>query len=227
MCGRYALTQSPSAYADWFGVDAIKTEALEPNYNVAPTDPVYAVAEYDDERQLGVFRWGLLPWFSKDRRQAARHINARIETVAQKASFKDSFATKRCLIPADGFYEWERLGEDKGKLPHFIHADDDGPIAFAGLWATWKDPETEEKVRTCTILTGPPDATVKPLHDRMPVILEPALWDGWLDLDLQDPDQVHKLLAGRKAVPLAEHAVSTLVNSVKNNLPELIEPLRG
>ena len=227
MCGRYALAQSPSAYADWFGVDAILTEALEPNYNVAPTDPVYAVAEYEEERQLGVFRWGLVPWFSKDRRQAARHINARIETVAEKASFKESFTTKRCLVPADGFYEWERLGEDKGKLPHFIYPDGGGALAFAGLWATWKDPETKEKVRTCTILTGPPNDVVKPLHDRMPVILEPELWDLWLDTDLRDPDQVHKLLANRKAVPLAEHAVSTLVNSVKNNLPELIDPLRS
>ncbi len=100
-------------------------------------------------------------------------------------------------------------------------------MAFAGLWATWKDPETEEKVRTCTILTGPPNDTVKPLHDRMPVILEPELWDGWLATDLQDPEEIHRMLAKRQAVPLAEHAVSTLVNSVKNNLPELIEPLRN
>lgn len=225
MCGRYALTQSPSAYADWFGVDVVKTEALAPNYNVAPTDPVYAVAEHDDERQLGTFRWGLLPWFAKDRRSAAKHINARIETVAEKASFKDSFARKRCLIPADGFYEWERR-EGKGKLPHYIYSEPGTPLALAGLWATWKDPETEERVRTCAILTGPPDDTVRPLHDRMPVMLEPELWDGWLDTDNQDPERIMELLGRRQTVPLAEHAVSTLVNSVKNNIPELIEPLR-
>lgn len=225
MCGRYALSQSPSAYADWFGADAVKTEALAANYNVAPTDPVYAAAEYHGERQLGSFRWGLIPWFAKDRKSAARSINARVETVATKASFKDSFGRRRCLIPADGFYEWQRLGEGKGKLPHYIYASDGGPLAFAGLWASWKDPETDERVRTCTILTGEPSELVRPIHDRMPVILDREVWDEWLG-ESDDVDRLIELLRTRPPVDLAMHPVSTLVNSVKNNLPELIEPLR-
>lgn len=225
MCGRFALTQSPSIYADYFGVDAIKTEALAPNYNVAPTDEVYGVATQDSERQLGVFRWGLIPWYSKDRKVAARHINARIETVSTKASFKDSFARKRCIVPADGFFEWEPK-EGKGKLPHYVHQDGGAPIGFAGLWASWKDPESGDRVRTCTILTGDPDSVVRPIHDRMPVMLAPEVWDAWLDPDIDDVDALLDLLHTRPSVVLAEHPVSTLVNSVHNNVPEIIEPLR-
>jgi len=224
MCGRYVLSQRASVYADWFGAGVVKTEELAPNYNVAPTDPVYAVAEYEGERQLGSFRWGLVPWFSKDRKTAARHINARVETVATKPSFKDSLVSKRCLVPADGFYEWQRMPDDKGKLPHFIHSASAEPLAFAGLWASWKDPETNERLKTCTILTGEPSALVKPIHDRMPVILDRALWDAWLGAS-EDVEELLGLLTSRPPVDVALHPVSTLVNSVKNNLPELIEPL--
>lgn len=225
MCGRFALSQSPSAYADWFGAGMVMTEELAPNYNVAPTDPVYAVADHEGDRQLGSFRWGLIPWFAKDRKVAARHINARIETVATKPSFKDSFAKKRCLIPADGFYEWQEMPEGKGKLPHFIHSADGGPLAFAGLWASWKEPESGDRIKTCTILTGDPVAAVAPIHDRMPVILDRSLWDAWLG-ETDDVDELAQLLKSRPAPELALHPVSTLVNSVKNNLPELVEPLR-
>ncbi|MEE8332186.1 MAG: SOS response-associated peptidase [Acidimicrobiia bacterium] len=222
MCGRFVLSQRASVYADWFGAGVIKTEELAPNYNVAPTDLVYAVAEYQGDRQLGSFRWGLVPWFSKDRKTAARHINARVETVATKPSFKDSFTTKRCLVPADGFYEWQRM--DKGKLPHYIHSTDGGPLAFAGLWASWKDPQTEERFKTCTILTGEPTELVKPIHDRMPVMIDRSLWDAWLGPS-DDVEELLGLLRSRKPVEVALHPVSSLVNSVKNNLPELIEPL--
>jgi putative SOS response-associated peptidase YedK len=224
MCGRFTLTQSPSIYADYFGVEAVKTEALASNYNVAPTDPVYAVATRESERQLGVFRWGLIPWYAKDRKVAARHINARVETVATKASFKDSFVRKRCIVPADGFFEWEPK-QGKGKLPHYIHQDGGAPIGFAGLWASWKDPESGDRVRTCTILTGDPDPVVKPIHDRMPVMLAPEVWDTWLDPANEDAEDLLELLRTRPAVTLAEYAVSTLVNNVRNNVPEIIEPL--
>ncbi len=222
MCGRFVLSQRASVYADWFGAGVIKTEELAPNYNVAPTDLVYAVAEHHEDRQLGSFRWGLVPWFSKDRKTAARHINARVETVATKPSFRDSFTTKRCLVPADGFYEWQRM--DKGKLPHYIHSTDGDPLAFAGLWASWKDPETEERFKTCTILTGEPTELVKPIHDRMPVMIDRSLWDAWLSPS-DDVEELLELLRSRKPVKVALHPVSSLVNSVKNNLPELIEPL--
>lgn len=226
MCGRFTLSQDPDVYATYFGADAVRTEALAPSYNVAPTDPVYAVAEHDGERLLGSFRWGLIPWFAKDRKVAARNINARVETAAEKPTFRDAFAKRRCLIPADGFYEWEKLGEGKGKLPHYIYATDRTPLAFAGLWGSWRDPETEARIRTCTILTGSPDPLVRPIHDRMPVILPARTWDDWLDRETQDVARISALLRDAEGPSLAEHPVSSLVNSVKNNLPDLIEPLR-
>jgi putative SOS response-associated peptidase YedK len=224
MCGRFVQAQTPDVYARFFGAEPVVTEALAPSYNVAPTDAVYAVAEHDGERQLGTFRWGLLPFWAKDRKMAARNINARVETAADKPAFRDSFASRRCLIPADGFYEWERK-EKGGKLPHYVHAEGAAPLAFAGLWARWRDPETEERLTTCTILTGEPSELVEPIHDRMPVVLPPDTWDEWLDRDNTDVDRLRALLAARSEVPLAEHAVSTLVNKVANNVPECIVPL--
>jgi putative SOS response-associated peptidase YedK len=223
MCGRFVQAQAPGAYADYFGVDLVETEALPVSYNVAPTDRVYAVAEFEGTRRLGTFKWGLLPWFAKDRKMAARAINARVETAAEKPTFRDSFARRRCLIPVDGFYEWER--KVKGKLPHYIYAPDGSPLPLAGLWSSWKDPETGERVTTCTVLTGPPTEVVAPLHDRMPVVIPRAQWDAWLDPDERDPERVAALLKAAASPDLAEHPVSTLVNKVQNNIPELIDPL--
>lgn len=222
MCGRFVQASDPAVYADFFGATEIATEALQPSYNVAPTDPVYAVAEHDGVRSLGSFRWGLLPFWAKDRRAAARNINARSETAATKSTFKDSFERRRCLIPADGFYEWQVL--EQGKLPHFIHSTDGAPLALAGLWASWRDPETDERLATCTILTRPPTNFMRPIHDRMPVILPPASWDSWLDRSLRDPSEVSGVLETSDPT-LRAHPVSTLVNKVANNVPELIEPL--
>ena len=179
MCGRFVQTQRPEAYGEHFSVDLLKTEVLSPSWNVAPTDRVYAVAEHDGARMLGTFAWGLLPWWSKDRKGSARNINARAETAAERPAFRDSFRERRCLIPADGFYEWEP--KDKGKLPHYIYATDGAPLALAGLWSSWKDPESGERLRTCTIITGEPNSLVARLHDRMPVILGSESWDTWLD----------------------------------------------
>ena len=222
MCGRFVQAHRPEFYAEHFGVEVMRTPALAPSWNVAPTDEVYAVAEHAGERLLGTFRWGLLPWWAKDRKAAARNINARSETAAEKAAFRDSFVSRRCLIPADGFFEWER--KPKGKLPHFIHAVTDEPLALAGLWSSWRDPETDERVRTCTILTGDPNDLVAKLHNRMPIILNRSAWDAWLDPSTADRKGLEELLR-HSAPPLAEHAVSTLVNKVANNVPECIAPL--
>ena len=223
MCGRFVQSESARHYAEYFRVDVVKVDDLPASYNVAPTDTVYAVAEYAEERLLGGFRWGLIPWWAKDRKIAARNINARMETVAEKPAFRDAFASKRCLIPADGFYEWQR--RPKGKLPHYIYGADAGPLAFAGLWASWKDPEAEERFRTCTILTGEPNDLVRPIHNRMPVALTEESWAPWLDRGNRDPDGLTALLREALRPRLAEHPVSTLVNKVANNLPELIDPL--
>ena len=223
MCGRFVQSQAAEKYAGFLGVDEIKIDPLRPSYNVAPTDRVYAVAQYGGHRLLGAFRWGLLPFWAKDRKMAARNINARSETAATKPTFKESLAKRRCLIPADGFYEWQR--RDKGKLPHYIYNKDGTPLVFAGLWSSWKDPESGERLRTCTILTGDPNELVAPIHDRMPVSLPPEAWEAWLDVEMEDAAQAAKLLTVYPSDRMAFHPVSTLVNKVANNTPELIEEL--
>ncbi len=223
MCGRFVQSHDAAFYADAFAVESIRTETLPASFNVAPTDAVYAVAEHEGERLLGSFRWGLIPFWAKDRKIGARNINARAETVADKPAFRDSFLKRRCLIPADGFFEWQK--RKKGKLPHYIYSADDRPLALAGLWANWKDPETGEWVRTCTILTGEPNELVSDLHDRMPVILPETAWSDWLDRDNQDRGYLESLLSVYPESEMAEHPVSTLVNKVANNYPECIEPL--
>ena len=223
MCGRFVQAIEPEVYADVFRVARIVSDRLPASYNVAPTDPVYAVAQHDDERLLGSFRWGLIPFWAKDRRIAARNINARVETVAEKPAFRDSFKSRRCIIPADGFYEWQV--KPKGKLPHYIYETDGGPLGFAGLWASWRDRESEERLRTCTILTGRPTAAIEELHDRMPVILGADLWDRWLDPDVTEPDELTALLSAVTPPQMTHHPVSTLVNKVANNVPECVAPL--
>ncbi len=221
MCGRYVIASDPVSYADYFGVEGVRTEALALNYNVAPTDPVYSVAEHEGERLLGTFRWGLIPHWSKDARTI--HINARAETVATRPVFRDSFRRKRCILPADGFYEWE--AKERGRLPHYIYLGDREPMGFAGIWASWKDPETEEWVRTCAIITTAANDAISAIHTRMPVILRPEHWDLWLDRSNDDLTLLESFLQPYPAHNTREHAVSTLVNSVRNNLPENIQPL--
>ena len=224
MCGRFVQSQAAEKYAEFLGVHEIKIDPLPASYNVAPTDQVYAAAEHAGERLLGSFRWGLLPFWAKDRKLGARNINARSETAATKSSFKESLARRRCLIPADGFYEWRVLPE-RGKLPHYIYAADKSPLAIAGIWSSWKDPETGERLRTCSILTGEPNEKVAPIHDRMPVIMDPSVWDAWLDPVLDDPVAAADLLTIFPADKMAFHPVSTLVNKVANNTPDLIVEL--
>ena len=223
MCGRFVQAQPPGVYADYFSVDEVNTEALAASYNVAPTDPVYAVAEHDGARQLGTFRWGLLPFWAKDRKMAARNINARSETIREKPAFRESFERRRCIVPADGFYEWQP--RPKGKLPHYISGSREQPLALAGLWSSWRDKETGERLRTCTIITGVPNELVAEVHDRMPIVLPADAWSAWLDPRAADMDHLWRLLSAYPAGEMTMHPVSTLVNKVQNNVPELIAPL--
>ncbi len=222
MCGRFVQSASVDDYARYFGADTIKTEHLEANYNVAPTDRVYAVAEHDRERIVGSFGWGLVPHWSKDRRQAARFINARAETLVDKPAFRDAFRTRRCLIPADGFYEWTRQGDLK--IPHLIFVGTHAPMALAGVWASWKDPATEEWLRTCSIITTQPNEFMRAIHDRMPAILPETVWDAWLDRDNADVEQLRSFLSPPPDTLLETYEVSTEVNSVRNNGPQLVLP---
>lgn len=217
MCGRFSITGDLDFYAEYFGVDEVVTPALAPSWNVAPTDQVYVIAERDDKRQLGTMRWGLVPHWAGDTRTI--HINARSETVDTSPAFRDSFARKRCLIPADGFYEWEPPSE--GRKPHWVYRADGHPMAFAGLWASRLDPDTQEWERTCTILTSDAAGPIRAIHDRMPVSLSPETWDAWLDRDLTDPEAVRSLIRTIDPEMIMEHPVSSRVNSVKNNGPEL------
>lgn len=217
MCGRFSITGDLDFYAEYFGVDDVVTERLEQSWNVAPTDPVYVVAERDGRRQLGTMRWGLVPHWAKDTK--SMHINARSETVATTAAFRDSFARKRCLIPADGFYEWEPA--DRGRTPHWVYRADGHPMVFAGIWASRLDPETGEWERTCSILTTEAKGVIGHIHDRMPVALVPEVWDAWLDRDLNDPEAALSLLRTVDADEVMEHPVSRKVNSVRNNTPDL------
>jgi putative SOS response-associated peptidase YedK len=216
------LAAEADDYAEFFSVDRLVTETLEPNYNVAPTDPVYTVAEWENGRLLGTMRWGLLPHWAKNRKSI--HINARSETVATTPTFRDSFARKRCLIPADGFYEWEP--KEVGRTPHWVYRADGYPMALAGIWSSWKDPETEEWIRTCSIITASSEGVISEIHDRTPVILVPEVWDAWLDRNLTDPIEAERLLRQIDPDLIHEHPVSSEVNSVRNNHPRLTEPTR-
>jgi putative SOS response-associated peptidase YedK len=219
VCGRFSITGDLDFYAEYFGVDDVVTEPLDKSWNVAPTDPVYVIRESDGRREMASMRWGLIPHWAKDTRSI--QINARSETVATTAAFRDSFARKRCLIPADGFYEWEP--PEEGRTPHWIYRADGHPMVFAGIWASRLDPETNTWQRTCSIITKDAEGVVSDIHDRMPVPLVPEVWDAWLDRDMGDSEAALALLQPIDADTIMEHAVSRKVNSVKNNTPDLRE----
>lgn len=205
-------------YIDFFGAAVVRTESLKQSYNVAPTDQVYGLVENDGARTLGAFRWGLIPHYAKDRKTI--HINARMETIDSKPAFRDAFSRRRCLIPADGFYEWKRH-DDGTKQPYFISLEQ-GPMAFAGLWTRWRDPESDARIVTCTVITTAADPSIEAIHDRMPISLQKDLWDDWLDVDQRDSDTVLQILDANPVQGIQFRPVPTLVNSVRNNGPELL-----
>jgi putative SOS response-associated peptidase YedK len=225
MCGRYVAASPTSVLAAYFEVDEVAAPSEGPNYNVAPTDPVPAVAVASSgERRLGVYRWGLVPSWSTSATGAARLINARAETVLSKAAFRTAFARRRCLLPADGFYEWARPA-DGPKQPWFVHRADGAPLAMAGLWEIWRPPEGE-LLRTCSVITTSANELMAPIHDRMPVLIEPGQWATWLDRANDDVASLAALLAPADDRVLEAHRVSPLVNSVRNNGPELLDRVR-
>lgn len=222
MCGRFVSATDPEGLVRLFLVDDRQAENLPPSWNVAPTDPVYAVAAHEGRRVLVSFRWGLVPFWAKDRKVAARHINARAETVASKPTFADSFQRRRCLIPADGFYEW-RSSPDGSRTPYFVHRADGAPMAFAGLWASWRDAGNESRLLSCAIVTTQASGGIASLHERMPVVIEPGSFSDWLDRDA-DPAYLHHLLASTDPEVLAWRRVGTEVNAVRNNHAGLMAP---
>ena len=220
MCGRYTLRTPVEKLAEEFSFDASSME-LPPNYNVAPTQEVAAVLSEGDKRRLEMLRWGLIPPWADDPQIGSRMINARAETAPGKPSFRKAFRERRCLIPADGFYEWKRT--NGSKQPYFIHMKEGRPFAFAGLWENWNDNGGGPAIRFCTILTTGPNALVGAIHDRMPVILPPGSYDTWLDPEAQR-DELDALLAPYPEDETEAYPVSRFVNSPSNNDPRCVEP---
>jgi len=240
MCGRYTLTQAPERVAKQFNLSEVPE--LSPRYNIAPTQGIAIVREtgreivretgretgreMDAERQLQLVHWGLIPSWAKDPKMGARMINARAETAAEKPSFRHAMRRRRCLVVADGFYEWQRTKE--GKQPFFFYVPDAeggrSPFAFAGLWEEWESAEGEV-IQSATILTTEANERVQPIHDRMPVILPAEHYARWLDPDCQQPAKVADLLRPFPAEQMADFAVSTAVNNPRQDQPELLEAI--
>ncbi|CAN5560064.1 SOS response-associated peptidase [soil metagenome] len=230
MCGRFVSASSPESIAEYFGA-AFDGETLEENHNVAPTADVYAVVADDEgHRRVDAFRWGLVPSWAKDIKVGARMINARSETLAEKPAFKGVFGKHRCLIPMDGFYEWTRttVGDaPPTKQPVFIHRRDGELLAVAGLWAAWRPQgdDDAEWLHSASVITTSANATMAPVHDRMPVILPESAWAEWLDPNMHDTGRLRHLFVPANDGLLTMYSVSTEVNNARNKGAHLMAPM--
>ncbi len=224
MCGRFTSYHSRSEIADIFNL--IDVPQLEPRYNIAPTQQVAAIVHSDGiiSRQFKWLRWGLIPHWAAQQSIGNRLINARAETVAHKPSFRSAFRHRRCLIIADGFYEWQQKGN--GKQPFYIQQIDRSPFAFAGLWSTWTAPDGEI-ISTCTIITTSANEFMMPIHKRMPVILNSLDYDLWLDSSVQKPELYESLLLPNNSYQLKASPVSTKVNNARNDTPECLKLIKS
>jgi putative SOS response-associated peptidase YedK len=206
-------------------VDEVVAPDLGERFNVAPTDEVYAVAESTTGRRLGTFRWGLVPFWAKDLKVGAKMINARAESLLDKPAFKRSFERRRCIVPADGFYEWQARADRKQKQPWHIRRRDGDLLAFAGLWDSWRPTRgsDEGRIVSCTIITTEANDLIAPVHDRMPVVLPPEAWRRWLDPTFDDVASLVTLLRPAPDDLLELVPVGTAVNDVRNDGPHLVE----
>ena len=221
MCGRFTLTVDPANLQDSF-TNCEFPPQFAPRFNIAPTQPVLAIPN-DGLNKADFFVWGLIPSWAKDPSLGNRLINARGETLAEKPSFRGSYKYKRCLILADGFYEWKTQPGTKVKVPYFIHMKNRRPFAFAGLWDEWNSPDGSQ-IRSCTIVTIEPNELMAPIHNRMPVILPPNAYAQWIDPGVRTPDSLQALIKPYPAEKMAAYPVSTLVNSPQNDRPECVVP---
>ena len=237
MCGRYANSADTAGLYGAFEIDEVVGAELPPSWNIAPTDAVRGIVQRrprgeDDDvaqvRQLRTLKWGLVPSWSKTRTGGAKLINARQETVTVKPAFKTAAARRRALLPADGYFEWQKTPD--GKVPYFLHAQDGGPLAFAGLYELWPDPalpddDPDKWLWTCTVITTQAEDTLGEIHDRCPVIVPPELRAAWLDCSSGKAEVARELLDAMPAPRLEPRIVSSAVNSVRNDGPELVEPV--
>lgn len=220
MCGRFTLIASMDELALRFRFDSEGLDVKQA-YNIAPTQDVLTLVE-GDTRRAGYMRWGLIPRWAKKASIGSRMINARAETMAEKPSFRDSLRRRRCLVLADGFYEWQRMGGTKRPMRIVMRSGE--PFAFAGLWSVWKDPEGN-RIPSCTIITTTANELLSPVHDRMPVILSESAEELWLDRGVEDPAVLGSVLTPYADDAMETYEVSTLVNSVANDRPEVLEPM--
>jgi len=220
MCGRFVRKVSPKEMAEFF--DVVVTESPA-RYNIAPSQPVAAVRirPHEGNRELVNLRWGLIPFWADDPKIGYKLINARAETAATKPSFRSAFKSRRCLIPATGFYEWQKL-DPKHKQPFHIGLKDGQSFAFAGLWDEWHDPEGEV-IESCAVLTTDANELMRPIHNRMPVILPREEYGQWLDPSLQDQEALQRLLRPFPPEGMAAYPVSTFVNAPRNEGPQCVE----
>ncbi len=222
MCGRFTNKAKPEEVEKEFKVGNLNSKLFEtPRFNIAPTHTIAVVLEADGERIVSSLKWGLIPSWAKDASIGSRMINARAETLAEKPSFKNAFKSRRCIIPASGFYEWQKQAKG-AKQPFYFYLKDKDVYGFAGLYEEWLDKESGELVETCTIITTEANKVLEPVHDRMPVILTPKSYDEWLDAKYKDTDKLQSLLVPYPAKEMDSHTVSRAVNTPSNDSPELV-----
>jgi putative SOS response-associated peptidase YedK len=217
MCGRFVCSKAPEVYGAFYDVIA---PAIVPNFNVAPTQQVAVVRMRDGQKECVLQRWGLIPSWAKDKK--TMFINARAETLLEKPAFRTAVKRRRCLILADGYYEWKTLA--KAKQPYYLRPRDDEPIAFAGIWECWNGGAEAEPIESCSIITTEANELSRPIHDRMPVILRAADANAWIDAEVEDPQGIVTLLRPFPSELMTCYAVGPHVSSMKNNGPACIEP---
>lgn len=225
MCGRYTQSQSAEMIAQIFRVDHVPV--LTPRYNIAPTQSVATILQSSTStnRQFKFLHWGLIPSWAKDKKMGARLINARAETVAEKPSFRSAFRQRRCLVVADGFYEWQQQEEKKQKQPFYFHLSDQRPFAFAGLWEHWEDKDSGEEIESCTLITTEANELMQNIHHRMPVILDPKNYDLWLDTEVKNSELLQPLLHPYPTEEMTAYPVSKTVNKASNDTAECINSI--
>jgi putative SOS response-associated peptidase YedK len=227
MCGRFARYSLSRELERYFNAHPASFE-LQPNYNVAPTQEIPVIVIHEGERHIKKRHWGLVPFWAKDISIGSRMINARVETVTSKPAFRAALKQRRCLIPANGFYEWK--GKAGNKEPYYFQLPSGEPFAFAGLYEVWEDKEAPPEAgpyKSCTIITTDASESVKDVHNRMPLILKPEAYDAWLDPGNKEPDKIEKVLKESSVKELKRYPVSKLVNQAGNNKKECMEPLKG
>jgi putative SOS response-associated peptidase YedK len=226
MCGRYLSISDPELLAEQFQIDDVRTEPLPERYNVAPTQDVYAVIERKDRRRLGTLRWGFVAPWTKQLRGSRQPINVRIESIATSRMFATSFANRRCLLPADGFYEWKKPDDGGSKQPYHLRDPEGRPLAFAGVWTVWRDPAVKDAdpLFSTAIVTTEAKGEIADIHDRMPVMLPERLWSDWLSAGADEAPHLVDAVAQLGPPRLTATPISERVNSVDNEGPELLEP---